>query len=137
MSSTGCTRRAARPRSIPTNGTSSPALIPEAERGDLLKAYRKRLLSDDPDEQLAAAKAFAMWEGNVVTLLPNAEVIEDFAEPHKAIAISRIENHYMINKGWFEEGELLRGAPEAARAFPASSSRAATIAAPRRVPPGR
>ncbi|HEX8639680.1 MAG TPA: prolyl aminopeptidase, partial [Allosphingosinicella sp.] len=28
-----------------------------------------------------------------------------------AIAIARIENHYMINKGWIEEGALIRNAP--------------------------
>jgi proline iminopeptidase len=86
------------------------APIPEAERGDLLNAYRKRLTSDDMDVQVAAAKAFAAWEGNVVTLLPNAEVMEEFTEPEKAVAIARIENHYMIHKGWFEEGQLLAGA---------------------------
>jgi proline iminopeptidase len=84
--------------------------IPEEERGDLLAAYRKRLTGDDPDLQLAAAKQFAVWEGNVVTVLPNAHVIEEFTEPKKAIAIARIENHYMINKGWLEEGQLLAGA---------------------------
>ena len=52
MSSTGCTRRAARRSSIPTNGTSSSRSIPEDERGDLVEAYRKRLTGDDPDEQL-------------------------------------------------------------------------------------
>lgn len=84
--------------------------IPEDERDDLLLAYRKRLTSDDQDEQVAAAKQFAVWEGNVVTLLPNDHVIEEFTEPKKAVAIARIENHYMINKGWFEEGQLLAGA---------------------------
>jgi proline iminopeptidase len=84
--------------------------VPEEERGDLLTAYRKRLTSDDADEQLAAAKAFSVWEANVVTLLPNPHVIEEFTEPQKAVAIARIENHYMIHKGWFEEGQLLRGA---------------------------
>jgi proline iminopeptidase len=86
------------------------APIPESERGDLLQAYRKRLTSDDPQLQLMAAKAFSAWEANVVTLLPNPHVIEEFTEPQKAIAIARIENHYMINKGWLEEGQLLRGA---------------------------
>ena len=86
------------------------AEIPEAERGDLLQAYRKRLTSDDMDMQVAAAKAFAAWEGNVVTLLPNAHVIEEFTEPHKAVAIARIENHYMVNKGWLGETQLLDGA---------------------------
>jgi proline iminopeptidase len=86
------------------------APIPEAERGDLLQAYRKRLISENMDEQVAAAKAFAAWEGNVVTLLPNPEVMEEFTDPKKAVAIARIENHYMINKGWLGETQLLDGA---------------------------
>jgi proline iminopeptidase len=86
------------------------APIPEAERGDLLQAYRKRLTSGNMDEQVAAAKAFAAWEGNVVTLLPNAEVMDEFTDSKKAVAIARIENHYMINKGWLGETQLLDGA---------------------------
>jgi proline iminopeptidase len=86
------------------------APIPESERGDLLQAYRKRLTSEDMDEQVAAAKAFAAWEGNVVTLLPSPEVMEEFTDPKKAVAIARIENHYMVNKGWLGETQLLDGA---------------------------
>jgi proline iminopeptidase len=86
------------------------APIPEAERGDLLQAYRKRLTSENMDEQVAAAKAFAAWEGNVVTLLPSPDVIEEFTDPKKAVAIARIENHYMVNKGWLGETQLLDGA---------------------------
>jgi proline iminopeptidase len=86
------------------------APIPQGERGDLLQAYRKRLTSENMDEQVAAAKAFAAWEGNVVTLLPNPEVMEEFTDPKKAVAIARIENHYMINKGWLGETQLLDGA---------------------------
>jgi proline iminopeptidase len=85
------------------------APIPEAERGDLLQAYRKRLTSENMDEQVAAAKAFAAWEGNVVTLLPSPDVMEEFTDPKKAVAIARIENHYMINKGWLGETQLLDG----------------------------
>ena len=80
------------------------APIPEEERGDLLQAYRKRLTSDDKALQLAAAQAFSRWEGRTVTLLPNPHVIEEFTETDKAISIARIENHYMIHKGWLEEG---------------------------------
>ena len=38
------------------------APIPEAERGDMLKAYHKRLSSSDKEISLAAAKAWAKWE---------------------------------------------------------------------------
>ncbi|QIL03405.1 prolyl aminopeptidase [Sphingomonas sinipercae] len=86
------------------------APIPQEERADLLQAYRKRLTSDDKQTQIAAAQAFSRWEGRTVTLLPSPAVMEEFTESDKAISIARIENHYMINKGWLDEGQLLRGA---------------------------
>ena len=85
------------------------ALIPEEERGDFVEAYRKRLTGEDADEQLRAAKAWSAWEASTVTLLPSQETMEHFTSPDVAIAIARIENHYMANGGWLEEGELLRG----------------------------
>ena len=84
--------------------------FPEAERGNMVEAYRKRLLSDDKDEQLRAAQAWSKWEGDIVTLLPSPSTVEHFTSPEVAVAVARIENHYMANNGWFEEGQLLKGA---------------------------
>ena len=92
-------------------------LIPEEERDDLVEAYRRRLTSSDRDEQLSAAKAWSAWEGCTVTVLPSSETMEHFTSPDFAIAIARIENHYMANGGWLEEGQLLRGA-EKLRSIP-------------------
>jgi len=86
------------------------APIPQGERGDLVEAYRKRLTGSDREEQIRCAKAWSKWEAQIVTLLPNAHVVEEFTEDEKAIAIARIENHYMANRGWLEEGQLLEGA---------------------------
>jgi proline iminopeptidase len=94
------------------------APIPQEERGDLIEAYRKRLTSDDQDEQLRAAKAWSKWEGDIVTLLPSPSTVEYFTSPEVAVAVARIENHYMGNHGWLEEGQLLRGAAEKLRAIP-------------------
>ncbi|GAA4034460.1 prolyl aminopeptidase [Sphingomonas rosea] len=85
------------------------APIPEDERGDMMAAYHRRLTSEDETVQLEAAKAWSKWEGVTVTLLPDPSVIEEFTEPAKAIAVARIENHYMRAGGWLEEGQLLRG----------------------------
>jgi proline iminopeptidase len=85
-------------------------LIPEAERSDLVAAYHRRLNGDDPVLQLAAAKAWSKWEAETVTLLPHPEVIEEFTADAFAVAVARIENHYMINRGWLEEGQLIRDA---------------------------
>ena len=69
-SSTGSTSTAP-PRSIPDKWEEFLAPIPEAERGDLVAAYHRRLTGDDPAVQLAAAKAWSKWEAETVTLLPN------------------------------------------------------------------
>jgi proline iminopeptidase len=86
------------------------APIPEAERGDLVAAYHRRLTGEDRALQVAAAKAWSKWEAETVTLLPNPHVIEEFTNDDFAVAIARIENHYMINKGWLAENQLLAGA---------------------------
>lgn len=86
------------------------APIPEDEHDNLVEAYRKRLTGSDREEQLRCAKAWSKWEAQIVTLLPNAEVVEEFTGDDKAIAIARIENHYMANGGWLDEGQLLRDA---------------------------
>ncbi|MBX3560245.1 MAG: prolyl aminopeptidase [Sphingomonas sp.] len=84
--------------------------IPEAERGDLVAAYHRRLTGDDEAEKLTAAKAWSKWEAETVTLLPDPHVIESFTSDEFAIPIARIENHYMLGRGWLEEGQLIANA---------------------------
>jgi len=86
------------------------APIPEEERGDLMAAYRKRLIDPDPAVQARAARAWSLWEGETITLLHNQEYSDIFGDEHYAIAFARIENHYFVNEGWFEEGQLIRNA---------------------------
>ncbi len=84
--------------------------IPEEERGDMVAAFHRRLTGEDDAERLAAAKAWSKWEAETVTLLPSPHVIEAHTSDDFAIAIARIENHYMVNRGWLEEGQLIEGA---------------------------
>lgn len=82
--------------------------IPEDERHDLMTAYQKRLFSDDKAVQLAAAERWSVWEGSTCHLYPDLQHIEDTAEPEFALAFARLENHYFMNKGFFEhENQLL------------------------------
>jgi len=87
------------------------AHIPEAERGDLVTAYHKRLTSEDPAVRLAAAKIWSGWEGATSKLLPDASFSGHYEEDEFALAFARIEAHYFHNKGFFEtDGQLLRDA---------------------------
>ncbi|HEV2044138.1 MAG TPA: prolyl aminopeptidase [Sphingomicrobium sp.] len=85
-------------------------LVQEGERNKLVEAYHRRLTSDDPATRLAAAKAWSMWEGLTVTLLPDLEMLEEFTEDQHAIAVARIECHYMRNLGWLDDNQLLENA---------------------------
>ena len=86
------------------------APIPAAERGDLMAAYRKRLVGTDRAGQLAAARAWSLWEGQTITLLPDAAASAKHGDDDFALAFSRIENHYFVHAGWLEEGQLIRDA---------------------------
>ena len=85
--------------------------IPEAERGDLVRAYHDRLTSEDEATRLAAAREWSLWEGAVATLLPNPDLMAEFAEPAKAVPFARICARFFLNDFYLEEGQLLRDAP--------------------------
>lgn len=82
--------------------------IPEQERHDLLSAFHRRLTSADKQEQLQAAQAWGLWEGRAITLLPDEETSQHFSADEFVVAFARIENHYFMNQGFFEENQLIR-----------------------------
>ena len=83
-------------------------LIPEGERGDLVKAYHKRLTSDDEETRLAAAREWSLWEGTVATLLPDPALLDSFADPSKAVPFARICAKFFLEDFFLEEAQLLR-----------------------------
>ena len=86
--------------------------IPEAERGDFMSAYAKRLLSEDPALNLPAAKAWSIWEGATSKLIPDPDFIASYGDEATTLAFARIECHYFLNKGWMSEAQLLLDAPK-------------------------
>ena len=87
------------------------APIPQAERGDLIAAYHRRLTSDDEAIRLEAARAWSIWEGGTSYLHIDPNYATSHGDPKFALAFARIENHYFVNRGFFEvEDQLLRDA---------------------------
>jgi proline iminopeptidase len=84
------------------------APIPEEERGDLMTAYRSRLNDPDPAVRVPAARAWSVWEGATLTLRPNPRLVAGHSDPDYAVAFARIENHYFLHGGFFEDEQLLR-----------------------------
>ncbi|MET0954299.1 MAG: prolyl aminopeptidase [Cryobacterium sp.] len=86
------------------------APVPVAERGRLIEAYSRLLHDPDQAVRERAGVAWSTWESSTITLLQSPATIERFTEPSFAVAFARIENHYFMNKGWFEPEQLLRDA---------------------------
>ncbi|MCJ1312088.1 hypothetical protein MMC25_005762 [Agyrium rufum] len=75
------------------------AVIPVNERGDMMKAYYKRLTGDNEEEKLSCASA---WKYVKKAEDPKWQVL--------ALAFARIECHYFVNGGWMKEGQLIEEA---------------------------
>ena len=88
------------------------AAIPPEERGDLVQAFRKRLISLDRSVRLRAARAWARWEGETISIAGPSALPARFNEDNFVEAFARIENHYFVHGGFFErDGWLLEQAP--------------------------
>jgi proline iminopeptidase len=83
------------------------AAIPEAERGDLVAAYHKRLISENPAVRQEAARAWSVWEASTSHLIPDREYIASCAGDEFSLAFARIESHYFVNGGFLRSQQQL------------------------------
>ena len=81
------------------------APIPEDERGELLQAYARRILSDDPAVYWPAARAWSRFEERRVYLLPQPE---EAANDALDLGVGRLESHYMAQRCFLAEDQLMR-----------------------------
>ncbi len=86
------------------------APIPEQERDDLIGAYAARLNAPDEHTRLKAARAWSVWEGSTITLLPNEDIRSQHADARYALAFSRIENHFFAHGGFLAPDQLINNA---------------------------
>ena len=84
------------------------APIPQAERGDLVRAYYTRLTDPDAGVRQRAAEDWSLFEARCSTLLPSESLVSLYTGPEVAIAVSRIECHYFINDCFLAPDQLIR-----------------------------
>lgn len=83
------------------------APIPQAERGNFVSAYYRRLTSPDRDVRLAAARAWSTWEARTSRLIVSENLVDRHGEDEFAEAFSRIECHYFQHGCWFDHDNQL------------------------------
>lgn len=83
------------------------APIPPNERGDMVGAYHKRLMSADPKIRKQAAIAWSAWESVNLKLLFDPALFAEFIEDFHADALARVECHYFMNRCFFKTDNWL------------------------------
>lgn len=82
-------------------------IIPVEERQDIIAAYYKRLTSPDKVTREVAAKEWSMWEGSLVTLLPDPNLENSFGDINFAISMATIECHFWMNNMFWEDDNFI------------------------------
>jgi proline iminopeptidase len=94
-------------RVFPEAWRAFSGFLPEAERGDILAAYYRRLLDSDPRIHMPAARAWSTYEGICSTLLPNPATVAAFGEDRLALGLARIEAHFFSRHLFTGERDLI------------------------------
>jgi len=81
--------------------------IPPEERGDLVRAFYRRLISEDEQVRLEAARAWSIWEAATSKLYQDQKAMQDFEDPQRALAFARIECHYFVNSAFMPSDTYL------------------------------
>ncbi|MBK1665193.1 prolyl aminopeptidase [Rhodospirillum rubrum] len=93
-------------RFFPEAASAFLDFLPEDERADPLAAYYRRLTHADPSIHLAAARVWSNYEDACARLRPRPG---DEGDGRSALALARLECHYMRHGGFLREGQLLAG----------------------------
>jgi proline iminopeptidase len=93
--------------------------IPPEEREDYVKAYYRRLTSEDADVRLEAARAWSTWEARTSKLLVSEDMVRKYGADAFALAFARIECHYFVHRGFFSRDDQLLANVDRIRHIPA------------------
>lgn len=82
-------------------------LSEQDRQGDLIKAYHKLLTGQDEVAKMSAAKHWSEWEASCATLKPSKSVFSRFTNPHTALSLACIENHFFMNDAFLKPNQIL------------------------------
>lgn len=86
------------------------APIPAAERGDMIDAYHRRLFTGISADESKFAGPWSAWENALASI--DSDGRNSRSPSMFARAFARLENHYFQNKGFMDEGQILRDMPK-------------------------
>jgi proline iminopeptidase len=83
------------------------SLVPPEEQQHLTQYYAKCLQGNNEVARMAAAKHWSLWQARCGSLHPHLNVIDQYSTPHFALALAKLESHYINHHYFIEEGDLI------------------------------
>lgn len=78
------------------------SLVPEDHLNNIPQYYADCLQGTNELARMSAAKSWALWQARCSSLQPHLYVIDQFSDPHFAVALATLESHF-INQHYFIE----------------------------------
>lgn len=93
---------------FPKNFEKLTALVDHPEKGNFPTQLLEKLQSKDPEVREKYAHAWAWYESKVALLEISDLIIDNFLKQSNPYAFSLLENYYMTNGCFLEEGQLYK-----------------------------
>lgn len=83
------------------------SLVPENKRHNIPQFYADCLQGSNDLIRMSAAKNWALWQARCSSLQPHLYVIDQYSDPHFALALATLESHFINNRYFIEENQVM------------------------------
>ena len=80
---------------------------PEEKRNNIPQYYTECLQGSNELARMSAAKSWALWQARCSSLQPHLYVIDQYSDPHFALALATLESHYINNNYFIENNQVM------------------------------
>lgn len=81
--------------------------VPEQMLNNIPQYYADCLQGSNDLVRMSAAKNWALWQARCSSLQPHLYVIDQYSDPHFALALATLESHYINNHYFIEENQIM------------------------------
>lgn len=82
-------------------------MVPEDKLNNIPEYYAECLQGSNELARMSAAKNWALWQARCSSLQPHLYVIDQFSDPHFALALATLESYYINNHFFIKENQVL------------------------------
>lgn len=86
------------------------SFVPAHKRDNAPQYYAECLQGTNELARMSAAKSWALWQARCSSLQPHLSVIDQYSDPHFALALATLESHFINHNYFIEENQVLANA---------------------------